>query len=190
MKFCTLCNTEIRDRCCSFHFCAYYPGEMIPSGFSVCSYFVLAIILIPLTPILMILTPPVYLLINTFYRPEDWAGSEDFTCSDFVRMCTLYPCIYSKEGCFGLKPCIAWPLILIFIIIIWIPIVLTLALLVSALFLICGTPCVCFCLMIYIFNVIKTVVTLWIKNDFQNYLPIWIQCTYTCLPYFEITEFN
>ena len=157
LMFCPLCYTDYNGGC--FHDCSKYPGKM-PNGFSVCSYFILAIILIPLVP-LVTLAPQAYALKYAFMAiyEDDYDSS---VCG--ANLAALLYCDgirgYLDRGCLEDKPVLTLLVVLILVFVIWLPIVLILSVIPSVLLLIIGTPYIWAVLVRYLLTVLYRILTL------------------------------
>ena len=124
------------------------------------AYFVLAFLLIPLVPFVMAIYPIFKVLVAVFYCGDiDNSGMGPWQV--LFNLCSFGGMneIFKNTKC-GKRFYLSWPLAVLFIIIVWLPIALIVALLVSAFLATFGTLAVWIILVTYIIRVIMKALTL------------------------------
>ena len=147
---------------------------LLEGELSNCSYFILAIILFPLIPIIMALIPAVYILLHTCGCIEEEPAStgcpEPHEC--IPSICKIKDVLVRdsyRNDCFtcGITPrclenknCLAWLISILLMVILWLPLMLILSTFLSLLFAIFGTIWAWVVLVIFVVKVMLKVVTL------------------------------
>ena len=168
MVFCRLCNSDMKDDSKCLHFCSRYPGYFVEfyscTGFSVCSYVVWTMIsilvLAPLIGFFSMLYPIVEILV---WPCIDETVMVHQNLPQIARLFTIGRSqqLLDKYCCSDMR-CLTYLLAIIIVVFIYIPLALTISILLAPLIFAVSTIYFWGLMVIYLLRVSWTVLAIWL----------------------------